>query len=161
MLSYLCFVCPIAALLGAATAACNYGTAEFPREPQVPASKFSYVGLTGPLNWYGLNQTTNSMCDKGTHQSPIDIATSNTTITTASSLALSIPTYPKGADFENLGTNVEVVVNGTLSDGNKTYSLAQFHFHTPSEHRINDEYYPMEIHFVLQAAGMRFHPSPS
>ena len=94
------------------------------------------------------------MCDKGTNQSPIDIGTSNITITRGSSVSLNIPSYPHGADFENLGTNVEVVVNGTLIDANKTFSLAQFHFHTPGEHRINDEYYPMEIHFVLEAAGI-------
>jgi len=52
-----------------------------------------------------------------------------------------------------LGTNVEVAVNGTLVDGGKTYDLAQFHFHTPSEHRVNEEIYTMELHFVFEAAG--------
>jgi carbonic anhydrase len=69
------------------------------------------------------------------------------------SIKLSIPDYPQGAKFENLGTNVEVVVNGTLVNGAKTYALAQFHFHTPSEHRVDDEHYPMEMHMVFEAAG--------
>jgi carbonic anhydrase len=38
-------------------------------------------------------------------------------------------------------------------DGAKTYDLAQFHFHTPREHRVNEEIYMMELHFVFEAAG--------
>jgi carbonic anhydrase len=62
----------------------------------------------------------------------------------------------KSAKFENIGTNVEVVItNGTLWVGNKEYKLEQFHFHTPGEHRFFEEFYPMELHFVLQASGKR------
>jgi carbonic anhydrase len=121
----------------------------------VPVNKYSYVGLSGPLNWYGLNQTANAMCAVGMNQSPIDIGNSSmTSVASGSSINLSIPDYPSGAKFENLGTTVEVVVNGSLVDGSKTYALAQFHFHTPSEHRIDDEYYPMEAHFVFEAEGI-------
>jgi carbonic anhydrase len=57
------------------------------------------------------------------------------------------------AEFENLGTTVEVIANGTTEFGNKTFNLKQFHFHSPSEHRINEEYFPLEMHMVHQAAG--------
>ncbi|KAH8802925.1 alpha carbonic anhydrase [Xylogone sp. PMI_703] len=144
--------CAIAILLRGAGAACNYGTSEFPREPSVPPNSFSYTGLTGPLNWYGLNKSTNALCSLGTRQSTIDIATSSIPTVPGSSVTLSVPRYPSGAKFENLGTNAEVVVNGTLVDGPKEYSLAQFHFHTPGEHHVNHEYYPMEVHFVFEAA---------
>jgi carbonic anhydrase len=88
------------------------------------------------------------------YQSPIDIGNSSgTSIASGKSIRLSIPDYPNGAKFENLGTNVEVIANGTLVDGGKTYALAQFHFHTPGEHRVNNEFYPMEMHFVFEAAG--------
>jgi carbonic anhydrase len=147
-------VSAITVFFSVASAACNYGTSAFPRLPQVAVSKFTYTGLTGPLNWYGLDKTANGMCAKGTNQSPINIDTSKITIDKGSTLSLDIPAYPEGAVFENLGTNVEVVVNGTLVDGGKTYSLAQFHFHTTSEHRVNDEYSLMEVHFVFEAAGM-------
>jgi carbonic anhydrase len=143
----------ILAIVGVALSACNYGTSSFPREPSVPVSKFSYVGLTGPLNWYGLNKTANFLCDKGMNQSPIDIIPSAITLDNGASCTLNVPSYPSGALFENLGTNVEVVVNGTLVDGGKTYNLAQFHFHTPSEHRVNEEIYTMELHFVFEAGG--------
>ena len=32
-----------------------------------------------------------------------------------------------------------------------TFELAQFHFHTPSEHVIDGRHYPMEIHLVHQS----------
>lgn len=145
----------VSVLLESANSACNYRTSHFPSLPSVPVNKFSYVGLSGPLNWYGLNETANVLCSTGMNQSPIDIGNfSGTSVASGKSIKLSIPDYPDGAKFENLGTNVEVVVNGTLVDGGKTYALAQFHFHTPGEHRVNDEFYPMEMHFVFEAAGM-------
>lgn len=56
--------------------------------------------------------------------------------------------------FENLNTTIEVVVNGTTTfDGNQ-FGLAQFHIHTPSEHRINREYFPLEVHMVHKGIGM-------
>jgi carbonic anhydrase len=121
----------ILAIVGVALTACNYGTSSFPKGPSVPVSKFSYVGLTGPLNWYGLNETANFLFDKGMNQSPIDITPSAITLDNGVSCILNVPSYPSGAVFENLGTNVEVVVNGTLVDSGKTYNLAQFHFHAP------------------------------
>jgi carbonic anhydrase len=50
--------------------------------------------------------------------------------------------------LENLGTTIEVTVNGTTKFGGMDYRLKQFHMHTPSEHRISEEYYPLELHFV-------------
>eukprot|EP00158_Paraphelidium_tribonemae_P005859 Partr_v1_DN27562_c0_g1_i3_m30668 putative Carbonic AnHydrase len=36
--------------------------------------------------------------------------------------------------------------------GGNTYSTKQFHFHTPSEHRIDDKHFPMDGHFVSALA---------
>jgi carbonic anhydrase len=55
-----------------------------------------------------------------------------------------------GVVFENLGTTIEVVVNGTTSFAGTNYRLVQFHMHTPSEHHVNDEYFPLEVHMVHQ-----------
>lgn len=37
--------------------------------------------------------------------------------------------------------------------GSQQYNLLQFHFHTPSEHKVNDKRAPMEVHFVHLKAG--------
>ena len=73
-----------------------------------------------------------------------------------SSIEWTVPNYDEGAEFENLGTNVEVVVNGSMVDRNsgKHFELAQFHFHTPAEHRVDDMFYPMEMHWVFESDGI-------
>ncbi|KAK1238093.1 hypothetical protein MKX08_002672 [Trichoderma sp. CBMAI-0020] len=136
------------ALVAPAFASCDYGTHLYPREHTVPVSTFGYNDLIGPLNWYSLNKTANELCATGQHQSPVVLDSS---IATAhgDSISFTVDSYPFGAEFENLGSTVEVPVNGTLKAGGKDYKLAQFHFHTPSEHRIDSEYHPMEIHFVF------------
>lgn len=56
---------------------------------------------------------------------------------------------------------MEVVNNGhtvqinypqgsTLTINNQEYALRQFHFHTPSEHQVDEEAYAMELHLVHQ-----------
>ena len=37
--------------------------------------------------------------------------------------------------------------------GGKQYNLLQFHFHTPSEHKLNGKALPMEVHFVHLLQG--------
>jgi carbonic anhydrase len=151
----------VAALLGEVAANCAYGTSAFPRLPNVTVSTFGYDALKGPLNWFGLNTTANIACEKGTNQSPIVI---NSTISTVNGSTLNwmVQDYPTGAKLENLGTNVEVVVNGSLVDLNSgtSYTLAQFHFHTPAEHRVNDEFFPMEMHWVFESDGILSRPPP-
>ncbi|WP_343419494.1 carbonic anhydrase family protein [Candidatus Flexifilum breve] len=46
----------------------------------------------------------------------------------------------------NYDAGSTLVVNGV------TYELAQFHFHTPSEHTIDGVAFPMEVHFVHRSA---------
>ena len=45
----------------------------------------------------------------------------------------------------------EVESGATLRSNGKDYSLLQFHFHTTSEHRLDGEVFPMEMHLVHQA----------
>lgn len=139
-----------------ASAFCAHGTTLFPRDSsaKVQASNFSYGGLTGPLNWYGLNTTTSEACSLGKNQSPIDIITRDYTPVAGSSLNFHVDNYRDGAELENLGNTLEVFANGSLTRDGKAYKLRQFHFHTPSEHRVDGEYYPLEVHFVFQADGL-------
>ncbi|UKZ56072.1 hypothetical protein TrVGV298_009898 [Trichoderma virens] len=91
------------------------------------------------------------MCATGKFQSPVNLDSSISTVH-GSSVTFKVDSYPFGSEFENLGTTVEVPVNGSLVSDGKTYKLAQFHFHTPSEHRVDLKYFPMEVHFVFSAA---------
>lgn len=89
------------------------------------SNSFGYTGLEGPLNWYGLDRKHNGLCAKGRHQSPINI--DSTIHSSRGGISIQIPNAK--AEFENLGTTVEVALsNGLLSTPDGRYKLAQFHF---------------------------------
>ncbi len=146
----------ISSTVSLAAAFCGHGTTLHSRDLPSPVSTFGYDGINGPLGWYGLNTTTNSACALGRHQSPINIATANFTKVGAENLNFTFDDYPDGAEIENLGTTLEVFINGSMTIDTKQYKLKQLHFHGPSEHHFDHEIFPMEVHFVFQADGM-FH----
>ncbi|KAF8066507.1 alpha carbonic anhydrase [Lyophyllum atratum] len=114
-----------------------------------PIDNFSYTGVTGPLGWAGLDPQ-NKACSTSRIQSPINLDSSIKP-------PRSHPTLKFGrvekAEVVNVGTTLKVYPAGrTTTFEGKEYVLKEFHFHTPSEHRIELEYFPFEVHFVHKAA---------
>ncbi|CRG92688.1 hypothetical protein PISL3812_09753 [Talaromyces islandicus] len=137
----------VLSLMTAIAAFCVHAAGLDYHEHNPISASFNYTGLGGPLNWHGLDRTHNYLCAKGRYQSPINIDSSIRTAPRG--VALRIP--PDTAVFENLGSTIEVTLHrGYLFTPTGRYTLRQFHFHTPSEHRINEEYYPLEVHFVFK-----------
>lgn len=135
---------------------CVHNTHLDPRSMQedgkaVKLPKFSYAGDSGPTNWQALGAQ-NAQCAIGENQSPINIKADNMERTRPGEVRMEIPAG-QNMTLENLGTNVEVLVEGTTMVGGKKFKLKQFHYHTPSEHRIDSEYYPVEVHMVHEAEG--------
>lgn len=132
-------------LAGTASASCLHGVYKRAEEAAEGPfqSKFGYEGDFGPANWAGLDPQ-NSACALGKKQSPINIDSSVTAATEKP--VLDVP--KQNSKFLNLNTTIEVEVNGTTTFGGNQFRLAQYHIHTPSEHRINGEYYPLEVHMV-------------
>lgn len=137
------------ALLASAVSGCIY-------KRSAGAPEWTYSGgTTGPLVWHTLPGY--EKCGTGSNQSPINILPS--ALTSLPSVSLE---YPAKGDFEayNNGHTIEltpleyadppVYAKSPYSAflGNNTYKLAQFHFHTPSEHQLDGVSYPMEVHFV-------------
>lgn len=54
-------------------------------------------------------------------------------------------------EFASVRANVPLGA-GVLTVGGVAYNLVQFHWHTDSEHLINDRGFPLEMHLVHQAA---------
>ncbi|KAF1974344.1 carbonic anhydrase [Bimuria novae-zelandiae CBS 107.79] len=127
---------------GTASASCLHGVYKR-AEGAAKAPRFGYEDTMGPLNWAALAPE-NEACSSGKNQSPINIDSSVQFATEKP--AIDIPKAP--VEFENLGTTIEVIVNGTTTFAGDQFALAQFHIHTPSEHRINREYFPLEVHMV-------------
>ena len=74
-----------------------------------------------------------------------------------SSLNLQIPDMTAGAEFENLGTTVEVIAEtgGSMSVGGVDYTLRQFHYHLPSEHLDAGTSMAMEMHMVFESQAQQ------
>jgi carbonic anhydrase len=92
----------------------------------------------------------------GSEQTPIDIRNEDLTfVEDLTALGFSYGTkvplkiINKDAPDE-FGTVRAELTNGggELTVGTTTYKLLQFHFHTPSEHELNGEKFPMELHLV-------------
>ncbi|RIA85311.1 alpha carbonic anhydrase [Glomus cerebriforme] len=109
------------------------------------AADFSYSGITGPAFWGKFNET----CLQGENQSPIDIPYDEF-------LKFTKPDYisfddSHNVEIENKGHSIEISKNlsGKLKIKDDDYELLQFHFHTPSEHRVDGKYHDVEAHFVF------------
>lgn len=112
-------------------------------------SHWGYSGHEGPENW-GHLEPAYQVCGKGKRQSPIDLT---------SPIHANIGTIELAYKSEPL----KIVNNGhtiqcnyargsTFSLRGLTYELKQFHFHIPSEHKIDRKRYAMELHLVHKNA---------
>ena len=92
-------------------------------------------------------------CADGRAQSPVDVITTGAVHKPLPQLS---PAYgPVDLEVVNNGHTVESEVpaklgadGASLQVGERTYRLVQFHWHTPSEHWLDGEPSPMELHFV-------------
>ncbi|MFE1599611.1 carbonic anhydrase [Methylobacterium sp. ID0610] len=106
---------------------------------------WSYAGETGPEHW-GTMDPAASVCSVGGQQSPLDIVGS----TSASLPRVELAWKPLAGRIVNNGHTIQVdpASGSTMAVGGAHYELVQFHFHAPSEHRIEGRSFPMEVHFV-------------
>jgi carbonic anhydrase len=116
------------------------------------AEHWSYQGEGGPDQW-GQMKPEFSMCSSGKRQSPIDIRD-----------GINVQLDPVQFDYKP--TNFRVIDNGhtvqvNLSPGNsievmgRRFELLQFHFHRPSEERINGRQFDMVAHLVLDRGSVQ------
>ncbi|MGO4326310.1 carbonic anhydrase [Cupriavidus sp. 2TAF22] len=112
---------------------------------------WSYQGKTDPRHWAGL-EADYAVCGIGHRQSPINIETRKVTGKTAQPVGLSH--MPASAEVINNGHTIQIEPEngGTLTLDGVAYKLVQFHFHTPSEEKINAKAYPLVAHLVHKSA---------
>ena len=112
---------------------------------------WSYSGSTGPQFWADLHDEYIA-CSQGKEQSPV--ALHNEDASDEGKWSLDLDYNETDFSIENNGHTIQanvgdhssnkLIVNGT------DYKLAQFHFHSQSEHTLDDDYYEMELHLVHQ-----------
>ncbi|MBL8305234.1 MAG: carbonic anhydrase family protein [Rubrivivax sp.] len=106
---------------------------------------WDYKGPTGPAAWGGLKPEF-SLCNVGQRQSPIDIRG-----------GLAVDLEPVKFDYQasRFGVvdnghtvQVNVAAGNAIEVGGKRFELVQFHFHRPSEERIDGRQFEMSVHLV-------------
>ena len=113
---------------------------------------WGYERETGPERW-GELAAEFDMCARGRNQSPIDLV-ANMHVDDLPELLFEY-THPGSVEEINTGHAIQETVppgNHLIFEGNR-FELKQFHFHSPSEHQVGGESFPMEIHLVHQSAA--------
>ncbi|KAI9353891.1 alpha carbonic anhydrase [Obelidium mucronatum] len=116
------------------------------------AGSFSYEGETGVSHWGQFSTT----CEKGEFQSPINFAGEKFLIEGKPELTWASLTKP--FEFLNNGHTLQLQLKQStpalLSHeiNGLDYTVQQVHFHSPSEHHIEEKYFPLEAHFVHATA---------
>lgn len=117
--------------------------------PGAHDSHWDYVGENGPEAW-GKLKPEFAACATGQRQSPIDIRD-----------GIAVQLQP--IEFEYHASSFSVIDNGhtiqvnlgagnAISVGGRRFDLVQFHFHRPSEERINGRQFDMVAHLVHKDA---------
>ncbi|WP_153130057.1 carbonic anhydrase [Dechloromonas hortensis] len=105
---------------------------------------WDYEGAGGPENWSKLDPK-NTACAIGQRQSPIDIKDG----IKVDLEPIKFNYRPSTFRIVDNGHTVQVAVgDSSISLTGKTYELVQFHFHRPSEEKINGQRFDMVVHLV-------------
>jgi carbonic anhydrase len=106
---------------------------------------WAYEGKMGPAHW-GEIASEYRTCKSGKKQSPINITHSKT----EDMNNIRFHYKPSKLNIVNNGHTIQVDYDkgSFIRIGGIRYDLLQFHFHTPSEHTIEEGRYPMELHLV-------------
>jgi len=106
---------------------------------------WAYAGPAGPQTWGGLKAEF-ALCGNGKRQSPIDIRD-----------GIAVDLEPVQFDYRASGfrvidnghtVQVNVAGGNFIHVGGRRWELQQFHFHRPSEERIDGRQFDMVVHLV-------------
>ncbi|MGB3225037.1 MAG: carbonic anhydrase family protein [Desulforhopalus sp.] len=105
---------------------------------------WGYAGNEGPENWAKLSSEFSACAGK--NQSPVNL----TDFIEADLNKIEFSYKPGGNEIINNGHSIQVNYEpgSTISLNGLSYGLKQFHFHSPSENRIDSKSFPLEAHLV-------------
>ncbi|MGY0197506.1 carbonic anhydrase [Leptothrix sp. BB-4] len=109
------------------------------------APHWSYQGAEGPDSWADLAPEFAS-CARGQRQSPIDIR--DGIRLELDPLKFDYQPVPFGVIDNGHTIQVNVGPGNAIEVSGRRYDLVQFHFHRPSEERINGRQFDMDVHLV-------------
>lgn len=108
-----------------------------------------YTDAVAPERWAQANPDY-AACDAGSMQSPIALSEANAMgeVKIATSYGMTNGTLQLGQHK----VQVDAPAGMGMISGGKLFNLVQVHFHTPSEHTIDGERFPLTAHFVHATA---------
>jgi carbonic anhydrase len=119
-------------------------------EVKAHGTHWNYEGDAGPANWAKINVDW-AACGNGKRQSPIDIRDG----IKVELEQIDFDYHPSTFSEVDNGHTVEVTLGAGnfITVGGQTYELQGFHFHRPSEERINGKGTEMVMHLVHKGVG--------
>ena len=118
-----------------------------------PTTHWSYQGAAGPQTWGGLKPEF-TLCGNGQRQSPIDIR--GGLAVDLDPVKFNYQASPFGVIDNGHTVQANVAAGNHIEIGGKRFELVQFHFHRPSEERIDGRQFEMSLHLVHKDAQGRF-----
>jgi len=134
------------------TTASRANTASSPPRAVAGPRHWDYQGAAGPDHWAELSAEF-ATCGHGSRQSPIDIRDGIKVDLEPIAFAY----HPTGFRVIDTGQTVQVDVDpgSSIEVLGRHYELQQFHFHNPSEERIDGRQFAMVAHLVHKSADGR------
>ena len=146
------------AIIGVSIVSCSVEETDSESHNDEHAVHWGYEADNGPDHWGSMDAAW-SACAEGQEQSPIDLT--GATMIELPAVDIHTPSEQEVEVLNQAGVINEldnghtIQINAKTSEkltvGDKSYALLQFHFHAPSEHTVDGEHFPMEMHFVHQA----------
>ncbi len=112
-----------------------------------PSHHWSYAGRSGPSHWAELDPKF-AACGRGKAQSPIDIRVREVRGIRLPALVFDYKSASLHIIDNGHSVQVDVDPGSWLRIGDESYQLIQFHFHHPSEERIDGKAAEMVAHLV-------------
>jgi carbonic anhydrase len=114
-----------------------------------PATEWGYNAKIGPPVWGSLDPAWR-VCEAGRAQSPVDI---EPRAGKAGPIVFHYKTTPGTIVDNGHALQVDFGEGSWIEVSDHTYQLVQLNFHTPSEHTIAGEHYPLEAQLVHKDSG--------
>lgn len=106
---------------------------------------WAYQGAAGPQTWGGLKPEF-TLCGTGQRQSPIDIR--GGLAVDLDPVKFSYQSSPFAVIDNGHTVQANIAPGNSIEIGGKRFDLVQFHFHRPSEERIDGRQFEMSLHLV-------------
>ncbi|MBB5190507.1 carbonic anhydrase [Silvimonas terrae] len=113
---------------------------------------WTYEGAEGPASWGHLSQDFH-LCEQGRAESPIDITNARKAPVNTPRIQFNYGPLP--VHLLNTGHAMQFVAapdKDSVTLGDTSYKLQQFHFHSPGEERFAGKSSPLDMHLVHASA---------